>query len=56
MYADLRKTFMQDSSVMSVRSALEARNISLCRDVSKFVLFATEENNVLTVSNGMDNY
>ena len=40
VYADLRNKFMQDSSIMSVRSALEARIIGLCRSVSKFVFHA----------------
>ena len=40
VHADLRNTFMQDSSIMSVRSALEARNIGLCRSVSKLVFHA----------------
>ena len=39
-YADLRIFFTQDSSIMSVRSALEVRNKGLCRSVSKFVFHA----------------
>ena len=41
-YADLRIFFTQDSSIMSVRSALEPRTVSLCRNVSKFVLHAVK--------------
>ena len=38
IYVNLKNKFMRDSSIMSVRSALEARNISLCRSVLNFVL------------------
>ena len=43
IYMDLRHKFMRDSSIVSVRSALEARNIGLCRRVTKFVLHAIKE-------------
>ena len=40
IFVDLRNKFMQDSTVKSVRSALEARILCLCQNVSKFVLHA----------------
>ena len=40
VHADLRNKFMQVASIMSVKSALEARNIGLCQSVSKFVFHA----------------
>ena len=40
IHTDLRNKLMRDSSLMSVRSALEARIIGLCQSVSKFVFHA----------------
>ena len=43
MYADLRRKFIPDSSFRSLKTALEARNQSLCRNVSKFIFHATNK-------------
>ena len=51
MYADLRRKFIADSSFRSLKRALEARNQSLCRNVSKLIFHAT--NKFLMVSVGM---
>ena len=43
MYADLRRKLIPDSSFRSLKTALEARNQSLCRNVSKFIFHATNK-------------